>query len=287
MSATIASALRAGRSPNAGRTTRPEPGGSGQRPAGVDHGLPSLGHPDRRPAQVRRDHLVGSRGHEHEAGDAGAEHVGMGAAELHQTHATHRVADDDGVAEVEALEHGGDVVAERAHAVAGGPGDRPAVSTEVDGDDPVPVGELLQLGCPHVGAQGDAVQQDQRAARSPLEVVERAAVAGGHGALDGVVRDVEHGVGHGPDGPAYVTVTRSSSLRLRRRATAAPTATPAATPAERTSIERRSISRSWRCRRPADRVRSGRDGSGAAHGDRSRTPPRSRWCRAWPPNRRR
>ena len=79
-----------------------------------------------------------------------------------------------------------------------GPGLRLAVAPEVDGDHPVPVGQLVELGRPHVVAQGDPVQQHQRPAAPPLHGVDDATVRRRQAVVDDVGRKVEEGGRHHP-----------------------------------------------------------------------------------------
>ena len=126
---------------------------------------------------------------------APAQHVGVIVAELHDRHATHRMADQHRVVEVEGLEDGGHVGRQARDAVAVAAGRRLAVAPQVDGDDPVAVGQLVELGSPHLGGQGDAVEQHQRSAIASLHDVQRPAVRGGHRAVGDIGRHVEQLVG--------------------------------------------------------------------------------------------
>jgi len=68
-------------------------------------------------ARSKSENGVGRRRYEHQTGDAFVEHGPMTPSEAQQCHPTHRVADDDGVAQVEHRQHLGDVVRQSVQTV--------------------------------------------------------------------------------------------------------------------------------------------------------------------------
>jgi hypothetical protein len=172
-----------------GGTRHHAPGGQGRAPLHL--ALAAGEEPAHGPLQVGRHGLVGGGGHQGDGRHPLAEHVGVVAAEAHDGHATHGVAHHHGVAQVEHLQQGGQVGGQAGQAQAEGAHLRPAVAAQVHRDHAVAVGELVELRGPHVVAEGDAVQQHQRAALALLGVVDGAAVGGGHVALHHAVGQVE------------------------------------------------------------------------------------------------
>ena len=89
--------------------------------------------------------------------------VGVLEGQVDSGSAAHREADDGGRSQVESVEHGRQVV---AVSVCGGGGGRLSVTSGVDEDDSLSVGERGHLRLPHPVVQPAAVQEHQRASRS-------------------------------------------------------------------------------------------------------------------------
>ena len=140
-----------------------------------EHGL---AEPVRDTIDARREQ-VGHRGvHERQPGHARPQHIGEVTAEAAEDHAPHRVPHDDGVPQIERLEHRRQVVRCSHPADAVVAYQRPSVPADVEGDDPEAVARQVHDRRPHLGAQRHAVEQHERPAFAVLDQVNRSAVVG-------------------------------------------------------------------------------------------------------------
>ena len=79
------------------------------------------------------------------------------------------MADDERRAQIEAREHLPDIVGHGGNRHSIGSRSGLAVTAQVDGDEPVPVGEVPELVRPDGGGKAGAVEQDDRRSTPPLD----------------------------------------------------------------------------------------------------------------------
>ena len=147
-------------------------------PAEAPGGATGQGGADEDAARTGHDR-PGGRGREHQAADVPPQLVGPAHREELADHATHRVADEQPAGDVEGLQNLEQVVGQPLERVAVVAGQGLAVAALADGDHPVPVAQLAELGRPRRHAEGDAVDEHDRRPAPPLDGVDAAAVVDG------------------------------------------------------------------------------------------------------------